>query len=232
MNAFLVMKQAIHTSFNMHLKWSKWHRLPYVRGTPCNEHFFSLLSSESVVECPRNCHGNGECVSGTCHCFPGFLGPDCSRGMRVRFSFLTPIQISHGNTSNSENYPDGQERPRPGVLLVPATSFLSEPRLKMWFSILLSCFVSQQPVQCCAVATGSTQRAGAFASAAGRARSVTCPRPNVLTRSVAVVGFASWALALATQATKEKIVKKVMPIFMEVCYSLWKKKQIIVVIFS
>lgn len=35
---------------------------------------------ESVVECPRNCHGNGECVSGSCHCFAGFLGPDCSRG--------------------------------------------------------------------------------------------------------------------------------------------------------
>lgn len=32
------------------------------------------------MECPQNCHGNGDCLSGICHCFPGFLGPDCSRG--------------------------------------------------------------------------------------------------------------------------------------------------------
>lgn len=61
-----------------------WERLPCARGRLCNKSSFFLYSSESVVECPRNCHGNGECVSGTCHCFPGFLGPDCSRGMPVR----------------------------------------------------------------------------------------------------------------------------------------------------
>ncbi len=33
------------------------------------------------MECPHNCYGNGECVSGTCNCFPGFLGPYCSRGV-------------------------------------------------------------------------------------------------------------------------------------------------------
>lgn len=36
--------------------------------------------SESIMECPQNCHGNGDCLSGICNCFPGFLGPDCSRG--------------------------------------------------------------------------------------------------------------------------------------------------------
>lgn len=30
--------------------------------------------------CPSNCYGNGDCISGTCHCFLGFLGPDCGRG--------------------------------------------------------------------------------------------------------------------------------------------------------
>ena len=40
----------------------------------------SISISESIMECPQNCHGNGDCLSGTCHCFPGFLGPDCSRG--------------------------------------------------------------------------------------------------------------------------------------------------------
>ena len=43
----------------------------------------SLFSpAESVDNCPSNCYGNGDCISGTCHCFLGFLGPDCGRGER------------------------------------------------------------------------------------------------------------------------------------------------------
>ena len=43
----------------------------------------SLFSpTESVDNCPSNCYGNGDCISGTCHCFLGFLGPDCGRGER------------------------------------------------------------------------------------------------------------------------------------------------------
>lgn len=90
--------------------------------------------------------------------------------------------------------------------------------------ILLSCLVSQRPVQCYVVATGSTPRAAACVSAAGRAPSVMCRLPSVLTHSVGVVGFVSWALVLATRDTKEKIVKKVnMSIFTEVCCYLHKE---------
>lgn len=39
-----------------------------------------FLPPESVDNCPSNCYGNGDCISGTCHCFLGFLGPDCGRG--------------------------------------------------------------------------------------------------------------------------------------------------------
>lgn len=42
--------------------------------------YHTLLITESIMECPQNCHGNGDCLSGICHCFPGFLGPECSRG--------------------------------------------------------------------------------------------------------------------------------------------------------
>lgn len=62
-------------------------------ATSCSGHLwiiFLFYLLESVVECPRNCHGNGECVSGSCHCFPGFLGPDCSRGKSAQcFSQVT-----------------------------------------------------------------------------------------------------------------------------------------------
>ncbi|KAK8677615.1 hypothetical protein V6N13_143141 [Hibiscus sabdariffa] len=30
-------------------------------------------------QCPNSCNFNGDCVSGKCHCFPGFHGHDCSR---------------------------------------------------------------------------------------------------------------------------------------------------------
>lgn len=68
--------------------------------------------------------------------------------------------------------------------------------------------VQEQPVQCCVVAMGSTPRAAASVSVAGRAPSVMCRLHSVLTLSVGVVGFVSWAPVLATQDTKEKIVKK------------------------
>lgn len=99
-------------------------------------------------------------------------------------------------------------------------SFLSETQWKTWLLILLSCVISQQPVQCFAAAMGSTPRAAACVSVAGRAPRVMCRLRSALTHSVEVVGFASWALALATQDTKEKTVKKVnMSIFTEpYCY--------------
>lgn len=36
--------------------------------------------TEILDDCSTNCNGNGECISGHCHCFPGFLGPDCAKG--------------------------------------------------------------------------------------------------------------------------------------------------------
>lgn len=30
-------------------------------------------------QCPKSCSFNGDCVAGTCHCFPGFHDHDCSR---------------------------------------------------------------------------------------------------------------------------------------------------------
>ncbi|XP_057393171.1 teneurin-3 isoform X5 [Balaenoptera acutorostrata] len=65
--------------FIQYLDSGIWHLAFYNDGKSAEQVSFNTIVIESVVECPRNCHGNGECVSGTCHCFPGFLGPDCSR---------------------------------------------------------------------------------------------------------------------------------------------------------
>ncbi|KAM9329353.1 teneurin-3 isoform 9-T9 [Gastrophryne carolinensis] len=65
--------------FIQYLNPGIWHIAFYNDGKNAEPVSFNTIVIDSVVECPRNCHGNGECVSGTCHCFPGFLGPDCSR---------------------------------------------------------------------------------------------------------------------------------------------------------
>ncbi|XP_029437000.1 teneurin-3 isoform X1 [Rhinatrema bivittatum] len=65
--------------FIQYLASGIWHLAFYNDGKNPEQVSFNTIIIESVVECPRNCHGNGECVSGSCHCFPGFLGPDCSR---------------------------------------------------------------------------------------------------------------------------------------------------------
>lgn len=44
-----------------------------------DKHWWHSLA-DSIDDCPSNCFGNGDCVAGNCHCFPGFRGPDCSRG--------------------------------------------------------------------------------------------------------------------------------------------------------
>lgn len=49
-------------------------------GSLCLQLLFLFSPTESVDNCPSNCYGNGDCISGTCHCFLGFLGPDCGRG--------------------------------------------------------------------------------------------------------------------------------------------------------
>uniref|UniRef100_A0A8C1IIE9 Teneurin-2 n=1 Tax=Cyprinus carpio TaxID=7962 RepID=A0A8C1IIE9_CYPCA len=59
---FLLLKEPVSTEL-----WI----LP-LYNKPCTVHY-------SVEECPQNCHGNGECMSGACHCFPGFHGTDCSK---------------------------------------------------------------------------------------------------------------------------------------------------------
>ncbi|KAM7009482.1 teneurin-3 isoform 1-T1 [Tautogolabrus adspersus] len=56
-----------------------WHLAFYNDGRNTEQVSYNTIVIESIMECPQNCHGNRDCLSGVCHCFPGFLGPDCSR---------------------------------------------------------------------------------------------------------------------------------------------------------
>lgn len=44
--------------------------------------YYELCNTDSVVDsrkCPNACNFNGDCVDGSCQCFLGFHGHDCSR---------------------------------------------------------------------------------------------------------------------------------------------------------
>ncbi|XP_074917885.1 teneurin-4 isoform X1 [Chelonoidis abingdonii] len=67
------------TGFIQYLDTGIWHLAFYNDGKESEVVSFLTTTIESVDNCPSNCYGNGDCVSGTCHCFLGFLGPDCGR---------------------------------------------------------------------------------------------------------------------------------------------------------
>ncbi|CAG08395.1 unnamed protein product, partial [Tetraodon nigroviridis] len=72
----VVLNEAV---FVQYLDAGSWHLAFYNDGREMETVSFSTNIMDSVQECPRNCHGNGECNSGVCHCFPGFHGMDCSK---------------------------------------------------------------------------------------------------------------------------------------------------------
>ncbi|XP_030284298.1 teneurin-3 isoform X3 [Sparus aurata] len=65
--------------FIQYLDTGIWHLAFYNDGRSTEQVSYNTIVIESIMECPQNCHGNGDCLSGICHCFPGFLGLDCSR---------------------------------------------------------------------------------------------------------------------------------------------------------
>ncbi|XP_035525860.1 teneurin-3 [Morone saxatilis] len=65
--------------FIQYLDSGVWHLAFYNDGRNMEAVSFNTIIQDSVTECTHNCYGNGECVAGSCHCFPGFIGPYCSR---------------------------------------------------------------------------------------------------------------------------------------------------------
>ncbi|CAL8304104.1 unnamed protein product [Arctogadus glacialis] len=65
--------------FIQHLDPGVWHLAFYNDGRGVEAVSYNTIVLDSVMECPHSCYGNGECVAGSCHCFPGFMGPYCSR---------------------------------------------------------------------------------------------------------------------------------------------------------
>uniref|UniRef100_A0A8C8RBK7 Teneurin-1 n=1 Tax=Pelusios castaneus TaxID=367368 RepID=A0A8C8RBK7_9SAUR len=75
----LILTSLQETGFIEYMDQGPWHMAFYNDGKKMEQVFVLTTAIEIMDDCSTNCNGNGECISGHCHCFPGFLGPDCAR---------------------------------------------------------------------------------------------------------------------------------------------------------
>uniref|UniRef100_H0V6L2 Teneurin-1 n=1 Tax=Cavia porcellus TaxID=10141 RepID=H0V6L2_CAVPO len=75
----LILTSLQETGFIEYMDQGPWYMAFYNDGKKVEQVFVLTTAIEIMDDCSTNCNGNGECISGHCHCFPGFLGPDCAR---------------------------------------------------------------------------------------------------------------------------------------------------------
>uniref|UniRef100_A0A671NEQ1 Teneurin-1-like n=1 Tax=Sinocyclocheilus anshuiensis TaxID=1608454 RepID=A0A671NEQ1_9TELE len=75
----LLVSALQETGFVEYLDVGTWYLAFYNDGQKMEQVVVYSTPIETIDGCSTNCNGNGECVAGHCHCFTGFLGPDCSK---------------------------------------------------------------------------------------------------------------------------------------------------------
>uniref|UniRef100_A0A8B9KA72 Teneurin transmembrane protein 1 n=1 Tax=Astyanax mexicanus TaxID=7994 RepID=A0A8B9KA72_ASTMX len=67
------------TGFIEYMDPGTWYLALYNDGKKMEQVVLLGTTIDSMDGCSSNCNGNGECVAGHCHCFAGFLGPNCEK---------------------------------------------------------------------------------------------------------------------------------------------------------
>ncbi|XP_043910272.1 teneurin-1 isoform X2 [Protopterus annectens] len=75
----LILTSLQETGFIEFMDPGTWHLAFYNDGKKVEQIYVLTSSIDTMDDCSTNCNGNGECISEHCHCFPGFLGPDCAK---------------------------------------------------------------------------------------------------------------------------------------------------------
>ncbi|XP_072573657.1 teneurin-1-like isoform X1 [Paramormyrops kingsleyae] len=75
----LLLAAAQETGFIEYMDPGTWYLAFYNDGKKMEQVFVLSSVIETMDGCSTDCNGNGECVAGHCHCFAGFLGPDCTK---------------------------------------------------------------------------------------------------------------------------------------------------------
>uniref|UniRef100_A0A8C6NS06 Teneurin transmembrane protein 1 n=1 Tax=Nothobranchius furzeri TaxID=105023 RepID=A0A8C6NS06_NOTFU len=75
----LLLSGLQETGFIEYMDPGTWHLALYNDGRNLEQVLIHSTTIDSMDGCSTDCNGNGECVAGHCHCFAGFLGPDCAK---------------------------------------------------------------------------------------------------------------------------------------------------------
>ncbi|XP_013877523.1 teneurin-1 [Austrofundulus limnaeus] len=75
----LLLSGLQETGFIEYMDPGTWHLALYNDGRNLEQVLLHSMPIDSMDGCSTDCNGNGECVAGHCHCFAGFLGPDCAK---------------------------------------------------------------------------------------------------------------------------------------------------------
>uniref|UniRef100_A0A3P9HJX5 Teneurin transmembrane protein 1 n=1 Tax=Oryzias latipes TaxID=8090 RepID=A0A3P9HJX5_ORYLA len=75
----LLLNGLQETGFIEYMDPGTWHLALYNDGRNLEQVLLHSTPIDSMDGCSSDCNGNGECVAGHCHCFAGFLGPECAK---------------------------------------------------------------------------------------------------------------------------------------------------------
>uniref|UniRef100_A0A3B3DKS9 Teneurin transmembrane protein 1 n=1 Tax=Oryzias melastigma TaxID=30732 RepID=A0A3B3DKS9_ORYME len=75
----LLLNGLQETGFIEYMDPGTWHLALYNDGRNLEQVLLQSSPIDSMDGCSSDCNGNGECVAGHCHCFAGFLGPECAK---------------------------------------------------------------------------------------------------------------------------------------------------------
>ncbi|XP_064184438.1 teneurin-1-like isoform X1 [Anguilla rostrata] len=75
----LILGALQETGFIEYMDPGTWYLAIYNDGKKIEQVLVLSSTIETMDGCSTDCNGNGECVAGHCHCFTGFLGPDCAK---------------------------------------------------------------------------------------------------------------------------------------------------------
>ncbi|XP_061642682.1 teneurin-1 isoform X2 [Phyllopteryx taeniolatus] len=75
----LLLSGLQETRFIEYMDPGTWHLALYNDGRNLEQVLLHSTPIDTMDGCSKGCNGNGECVAGRCHCFAGFMGPNCAK---------------------------------------------------------------------------------------------------------------------------------------------------------
>ncbi|XP_077387511.1 teneurin-1 isoform X1 [Festucalex cinctus] len=77
----LLLSGLQETRFIEYMDPGTWHLALYNDGRNLEQVSLHSAPIDTIDGCTKGCNGNGECVAGRCHCFAGFMGPNCAKDL-------------------------------------------------------------------------------------------------------------------------------------------------------